>query len=635
MAVDKREGAQQSVEVQERISDHIRVFHRELPVWTPHFKEMQTGYEYLAGNHYEEPQKEWYKSLRRPTRVFNLIFPLFNQVLGDFLLNDQKMKVYAKPGGTNEIAALFEDQLDHINTQSDYKSMLADGMLSGLVKVGYFFPRFSNETTIQGSIQIGVVDEFEIMFDSRCSNYFLDDAEYIIRSKWMRPEQIYHLWPNHRSQLENFIGDLKNLESNFVWDNTTVTDPFLNVDFINEKEGRYRVIEFHHLVSEMTEVAFDVETGDSTIYPSLTPKKQKLFQLVNPNTKIIQRQDWIKRVTTFIPGLFFQLDHVKSDIQDRSHDIIPFFSYHYGIRTINNMGMFKNAKDPQDDFNSWKNQSNTIINKTVDPGWIYKPDALQNPAEVELYGSMPGFSPKVNYEYDLDQAIQLNQTPVLPFGPDQMALEAADFLQKVTGVTPNIMGQTQTKQENASLFAQRVRQARTALSVITHNFSRSKVRIYNKVILLMQENYTIDHFWQISKPDEDRADEMIRAMNDFKVGRYEIFPDDQERNPNAKAVRFMQKSEVVNIVLQMFPQGSIDPNLIVQIMAWWLDESDLGDIDKLIQAFVQSTQGQTDAALQADASGQLQSLFALAQQKIDLNSSGTEENANAIQKQAS
>ena len=121
MAVDKRDGAQQSVEVQERISDHIRVFHRELPVWTPHFKEMQTGYEYLAGNHYEEPQKEWYKSLRRPTRVFNLIFPLFNQVLGDFLLNDQKMKVYAKPGGTNEIAALFEDQLDHINTQSDYK----------------------------------------------------------------------------------------------------------------------------------------------------------------------------------------------------------------------------------------------------------------------------------------------------------------------------------------------------------------------------------------------------------------------------------------------------------------------------------------------------------------------------------
>ena len=87
--------------------------------------------------------------------------------------------------------------------------------------------------------------------------------------------------------------------------------------------------------------------------------------------------------------------------------------------------------------------------------------------------------------------------------------------------------------------------------------------------------------------------------------------------------------------MQMFPQGSIDPNLIVQIMAWWLDESDLGDIDKLIQAFVQATQGQTDAALKADASGQLQNLFALAQQKIDLNSSGTEENTSAIQKQAS
>ncbi len=113
-------------------------------------------------------------------------------------------------------------------------------------------------------------------------------------------------------------------------------------------------------------------------------------------------------------------------------------------------------------------------------------------------------------------------------------------------------------------------------------------------------------------------------LNDIRKGRYEIVADDMERNPTAKHLRFMQKSEVVQTVLSMFGNVGIPPQAISLILQWWLGESDLGDVNEFIQAFTQVVQEgqaeQTDQMQRQQAMQEVGSLLELAGKKQGLES---------------
>ena len=626
-----------------RIVAISRIWLGEFNCFKSHYDEMEQGYNYLAGDQYDDKQLKWFETVRRPARVFNLIFPLFNQLLGDFLLNDQKIHVYPLPGGDAKMASVFEDLLDHANLQNDAKSVLMEYALSGIVKMGYLFGRFSDEKEIDGSLVLSHVDEFEVLFDSSAEDYFLDDAQYVARSRWLSKGQILQYFPEHARELKQSLLDREDMS---FWDQLDPAGANLlaNSQLSNEREGKYRIIEWHEKRFEEVEVAVDTMTGQSQIW-SLSGKKADLFFKTNKNVKIIRRKDEIKTITEIIPGLNFFLSEKQADLQDRTFDIIPFSAYSYGRRAIQNFGVFKNSVGPQDDFNSWQNQSNALINQAINPGCRYKPDALKNPKAVELYSNAPGTNYQIKDTYDISQAMQQNEVANFPFAPAEMAAQRGELLQKIAGITPNMMGVQDTKQENASLFAQRVKQAKIALQVLYNNFSRSKRRFYNKQIQIMQENYDTTRYFLVTQPDTREQKEVLinvqvgeKVLNDIRTGRYQVIADDMERNPTAKQLRFLQKTEVVQTVLTMFSSVPLPPDAIVVILDWWLSESDLGDIDKFIAAFAgvlqQQQAAQTDEMQKQGAMQDVSALLDLAGKKNSLDSAGLSEGGPGGNRQA-
>ena len=635
-----------SAEETKRITTITSIWLNEFNNFKEHYDEIEKGYQYLAGDHYDDSQLKWYESVRRPARVFNLLFPQFNQVLGDFLLNDQKNRVYPRPGGTSRIASMFEDLLDDNNLSNDHKSTFMEYALSGTVKMGFMYPRFSNEKEIDGSLVFGHTDEFEILFDSASTDYYLDDAKYLARSKWWSREQILHHFSNHASTLRGMMVD--RYDSDF-WNDVNPDDMLVlnHHHVVHQAEGKYRVIEWHERKYDYADVAIDPKTGQSQIW-TLHGKKADLFRQLNPGVKIISRKDEIKTITTFIPALNYLIGEKQADIQDRQFDIVPYAAYSYGKKTFRNFGIFKNAIGPQDDYNSWVNQSNALIGKTINPGHKYKPESMKNPKQVELYGSAPGVNFQLKQIADMKD-IQLNEVPRYPFSAERLGGERGELMQKITGITPNMSGQSETKQENASLFAQRVKQAKVALQVMHNNFYRSKRRVDNKRIRLMQENYSTERFFLVTNPETKKTSNLlvenqIRSLNDIKTGRYRVIADDQERNPTAKDMRFVQKSEVVSTVMSMFGSLPIPPATIVIILDWWLKESDLGDIDEFVSAFAQAIQIQEAAAAQSQEqqgdAAQKQEGFSDAQQLFELvksrlaTESGFSENENRPAQQA-
>ena len=615
----------QSKDKADTVTRIYRITNNELNTFSTEFDEYEDGYNYLAGEQYEHDVKEWWKTQRRPVRAHNIIFPIFNRVLGEFLLNDEGMKVYPLPGGTQRIAYIFQQLIEHANEQNNNKYVLMNWALAGIIKRGFTYARFSNEKAVDGSLVFTNLDEFEVIFDHRAKDYFLDDAAYVIRSRWMDEETILNTWPQHRSQLKELLADR---ERNEFWGaiEADTSQMMNNRDFVNEREGKYRIVEFHEFEYKEAEVAYNPLTGQAEIF-ALEGKKADLYLKMNPDVRIITRPNQkIKKITTIIPGLNFLLDEKEADLQDGQYDIIPFSAYTYSKYVINNFGVFRNAKEPQDSYNEWQNESEALLKKTVDPGHIYDPARFQNPQDIENFGRMPGLNLKLNDGEDPNKAIKINEIPQLPFAADQKMQEEIELLWKITGVPANLQGMDQTKQENASLFAQRVNQAKISLQVLYHNWIRSKQRLNEKKIRLMQENYKTERYFLITSPDPNtgslKQEEIIinqrignMVINDISNGRYKVFIDEMERNPTAKALRFMQKMELAQILVQWYGPQAIDPE-------WLLGDSNLGDIDKLIQNIYASMQQMSEQGQQAEAIEVTKQLQEMAQKQLQLEDTG-------------
>lgn len=605
----------------------------EAPIWREQYDEIEDGYKYLAGEQYEPKRREWYKTQRRPTRIFNLIFPIFNQVMGDFILNDQKVRVYPRANGDPKVAATFEDLLDHYNFEFDIKEVLARVGLAGLIKGGVCYPRWSDEWEMSGGLVIDDTDEFEVMFDSRAYKDGAQDAMYWIRSRMLTKSQILAFWSHHRSYLDQLLVE-RDEEGRWgemtEWMQMNISHP----DFINEIEGKYRVIEYTQVKWERRPVAWNTITNDMEVF-SLEGQKADFYLRTHPEVKIIQKNAKVKKKHTVLPYLNFLMDSAYTDIQDGKPDYILFNAYNYGKRTIKNFGLMRNAKHPQDDFNDWRNTLADLVNKAADPGHTYIPALMENPLDVDNYGRQPGINFKLRREaaaMGIDKVIRRNEIPQLPMGPDQMSQEAADFIMKITGVSPNVLGYQQSSNEPASLFAQRVRQAKISLVVIHNNWQRMKRRLYERSIRLIQENMTYERYFAVTNPRTLEQKDVIvnqqigdMVINDLSQGKYGVIAEDLENNPGAKAIRFLQKTEVVQTVTALFGGAVVNPAAIAAVLEWWLTDSDLGDIDKFIQAFAMALgladEQQQDDAQKAEAIALADQMLELAQKKMNLSNS--------------
>lgn len=602
-------------------------FVNELPLWSNEFAEYEDGYNYLAGDHYKNNIKNWWVSQRRNTRAYNYIFSMINRLYGDFLQEEERMRVAMLPGGTQRIMEFFNDMIIHIDNQNEAKDKKGQWLLSGLIKRGYQYVRYSDELDISGSTVFSPINEFEVVFDSMASDYFLDTANYIYRSRWMEPREIIRLFTEKRNVLENlfryrdqFVQAQSNSELSYYMD---------HIDFSDEKNGKYRVIEAHQFEYKDAKVAINTITGESNIY-SLEGEKDYLFRKINPDYKIVDRPNQkVKTIKIVLPGFGLLLEEKDADLQDGKYDIIPFSAYNYNHLAINHFGIFRNAKEPQDGFNEFLNEEENAIKIVNDPGRTVKPDRILNWKQVEPFGRAPGVDYHVDQDADIDSVLKFNKRPDNPILNQEIAQKRIEYLRDITGISSNMEGTSETSNENASLFAQRVKQARISLETMYYNWTRSKRRLYDKVIAITQENYKSERQIMITVPDPNTGainyknyviNQRIggQVINDISVGKYKIYTDDIDRNPSARAVRFRLKFELATWIVNTYGPAALD-------VEWLFGDAELGDISQVIERINQIMMANADESEKQTAFAQFNAVQDLAKKQIDLENSGEKE----------
>ena len=605
----------------EEVQLAIQTFQNDQVAWAREYDLYEQGYRFLAGKHYTDEQISWYELQRRPTYVWNLVFPIFNSMLGNFLLSQSKDRVYATTTQRPNTAEIFEDLLDNIMIQGGGKDEFSKAMFSGLIKRGWLYPRFSDERELEGSINLSAEDEFDFTFDPRARRYDLMDAVYMTRSRWLTTDRITALWPNHRRELEESLRDVhdsKFLEAAADW----LRNQAHHKDWVDYKSGQYRVLEFHYRTIKPTEVVADTVTGNMEIL-RLSGKKRDLFLRANPTYRIVERTAPLIDVLTVVPAINFRLEKKEAEIQDGYFDYFPFSAYNYGMNTIENFGIIQNAVGPNKDFNDRRNRSLDIMNKIANAGTLAKPDQILNWGTVKQRSNEPGLIKEVEKNARLDDVWRREEAPSYPAGEGQLAQEEFQLLHRITGVTENYVGQTQSQQENASLFAYRVRQAEKSMFIIERNIRNWRRNVMNRVIKLIQKYYDTERVLLIHPPGKDPRTIALnlqlgdQVVNDVTQGDYRILVSSEEQNPTAKYSRWLQKWEIAQILLN-------DPQLGADAMDWeWLfQEADLGEVDMLIQKIMNKLNQTRTMVGNAQAMADAQNLMTAARQKVDMEEGG-------------
>ena len=596
-----------------RITD---IYLNTLNVFSEIYDEIEEGYRFVAGQQFTQKQRKWYELNKKPANVFNIIFPIFNTTIGEFILNNAKIRVYPRPGGDVATAAQLEDFLDNLTLDNEVKQELVKTMIAAMIRMGYIHVRYSDERQIDGSIVISNEDEFGILFDPRAKHPFLDDARYMIRNRWMELDEILHLAPHVRKRLQEFNDRLmgKELWSQIQFENEQFAAQADNPMLQDRKNGKFRVIEFHEMLYEKAPVAVNTLTGDAEPF-FLEGKRADVYLKLNPHVKIIDREIKVKYVTTVVPALMTTIEKKhKALIQDNRFDFIPLIPYAYSRYTKDGFGVMRNIIPIQKDYNAFKNKSMEMIDKSVNLPIMYKPDNLLNPKEVEYYGQKTGIKVKVKSGKQINDSFVQGKPPTFPFTTEQISKEDYDLLMRISSITPNFMGLSEHSQEPASLFAQKLRQAQKSIAVIDMNFRTMKKRLYEKAVKALQQNVKTEKYFYMAGAGKEIGFNIPSAnkiLFDLSVGEYDVFISTLQQDPTARQIRFMQKTELVQFIANLYGAQAIDPQ-------WWLEDADLGDIGQLIENIKAVIQGQAIQAQKQEALQDQAAVIGLAKNKLQL-----------------
>lgn len=582
----------------QQISDVIL---QELPVFQKRWDAHNLGLDFLRSIQYTPEQIAYYDLQKRPTNVFNIVTEKINHLLGDQLLNDQPQRVLAKAGGTQQVALVHEKILDHWHSpdQNDYKRVIGEVALHGWVQGSCLFPRWSNEREIDGSIVYGMEPMDNIMWDTRARHYFLDDAKYMLRFRWMAPDDIANekKWKHVKDEINKLLNDTTYASQ--VWGGTEwQARNAQSASFVNQKDGKYLVVEYYTMEWESVEVAYNPQTKTADILAIEDEARKQAYIDGHPELVIVESTERVKYRTTVIPGLNIFVGKEKCDTQDRKYDLIVYHPYNYANYVHQYFGLMTLLMGPQKHLNDIQNRTLDAMNKSVNPGLELVPDAYENPEALQ-YAGQAGFKLFKKKNFANIQTFRQFEGPQFNTAFAQATKDALFFIESLT-TSENALGRSETSNEPAMLFQSRVLQSQIRFAVPNFWLNSTKCRLNNKIIRQTQANLPAERLFLITDRQTGEQQQIYvnvpwgqQILNDIRTGEYQVSVDDQQKTPMAQFLRNQTRERFAAFLQQTF-----GPNAY-RVIDWkgLFENSDLGEMEdqlKLIEDFIGKLAAQED-----------------------------------------
>ncbi len=379
--------------------------------------------------------------------------------------------------------------------------------------------------------------------------------------------------------------------------------------------------EFYYRDYRTQKMLVDAETGETMEWKSDDAERLQLFLDTYPSVTMIDQEIPTVRMAIVVQGKVMYDGPNPMGID--SYPFVPVLAYYapqmpYFPWRI--QGVVRGLRDAQYLYNRRRVIELDILESQINSGWIYKENALVNPADIFLSGQGRGLALKMDASMaDVQQIV----APQIPPSMIQLSELLAKEVSEISGVNEELLGSA-TDDKAGVLSMLRQGAGLTTLQVLFDQLDRSMQLLGKLEIDIIQANFTPGKIKKILEGEEP-----TQQFYNKDFGKYNANVEEGLNTSTQKQMQFAQ-------MLQLKEMGvPISPEDLLEAATLQNKQRIIDNLTKAEQAQQQMQQQQAEMAMQLQ---QAQIELAQARAKADLGlfaerTSRVDENrALAIQK---
>ncbi len=532
---------------------------------------------------WDAKDRAYLESQRRPALQYNLMLPVLLYLTGKQRQDRSYMRAIPNSDGVTEEASRLMTKLMYWNynrTRYEYESSKAN-MHSMIGSIGWKHDWYDY---MEGHWVCKAHDALRIRFDIRTQSSTLDDCRYLQDTSWATKEEIFALIDDpdtlklvkeHFYILEpkSSTSFLDKQFANWTWSYLPKQQEW---DFVDSSEGRYRLID-HHEMRDVTEtVLLDVYDKDNFIVTTGMDAEQ-VQGLIAQHPNMVKYEYNRKEFwhTIICPAIQCVIVDEPYPIQTGQFAFKPVVCYDIIPQLRETTSVFTNLKDVNDSINKRKSTWLEYIMKTVSGNWIGREDSFVK--EEDWENNLTGVILK--YRKNTEKPVR-DVPPPISQGLVEYEQEDKEMVQKISGITPNLVGFRESANETGTLARQKIQQAEITFGQLFDNFNLSYLMDARSCIKHIQQGMTLPRQIRVLNNNGDpewlrfNYETLAGKVNDVTFGEYDIEIDASKPSITMQQLAFYELSDTLK---------TMPPEVSILLLDKYLMASSIPDKDILVK----------------------------------------------------
>jgi hypothetical protein len=520
--------------------------------------EARMCYDFVAGEQWEQSDKDKLNEEGRPPVTFNRTAPMIDAVSGLEINNRQTIRYYPREIGDvkpNEILTATADWIrDQCDAEDEESEAFRDASICG---VGCTETRMDYEEEADGKVIDERRDPLMVFPDPSSKKRSYKDARYVFHAEWVDKTEIESRWPDKEvAWSDDDLGSQTpgDGDRSFLYDGD---NPDVDVHKDKglvlhyqcwKKEPYYRLFDpFQQKNVELSEEEFE----------KLKENGSKLGMTFNradvAGEKDISYVKQFKKV--YYRGFFCgstELEYSRSPIQTGFT-----FKFITAKRDRNKAcwyGIVRVLIDPQKWANKWLSQVLHIVNSNAKGGAFVEEGALVDKRKAQDEWAKP--SPLILLTEGSIEKIKERTPSAYPTGLDRLMMFAFDSLPYVTGINLEMLGMANREQAGV-LEQQRKKSAMAILAPLfasAREFKKEKGRLYLEFI----EKFIPEG--RIVRVVGQGKAQYVPFTKQPGVSTYDVVVDESPDSPDFRSEVWTSIREILPAVIKQ--GGAIPPEVL-------------------------------------------------------------------------
>lgn len=458
------------------VSEFSELYEDAYYAWNPFYPLADIDLRMYLGDQWDNKEKQKLYEEGRNQWVFNLIRKNINMVDGYQRSHRLSSIVVPQESKDQQGADDLSDLLLFVMQAGDGYKYISDSF-SGAIKTGWNLCTVYldyREDPVNGDIKFGREPYSGFITDPYFTRLDLEDCSYVIRRKYMSPEQAASMLPGMEKEVWDIQSSGWSRDDKFTW-----------LPYQTQPNGQDYIAynEFYKQMWKQVPVLVDKETGEYTEWEG--PKDALRFLLQqHPQLTVVQKPKKYIETNIILNDVYMKTEVNQFGLNE--YPFVPFVgvfepeSEFWGLKL---QSLTRCMVDPQKESNRRLSQMTDMVESQINSGWIADEESVINPRS--LFQSSQGrvIWRDRNAKPGAIEKIQPAQIPPSFFQLQQIY---ASGMSEILGVNDAAFGVPESGNESGVMMMLRQGAAVNNLQGVFDNLRYAQKHLSKKILKLIQ-----------------------------------------------------------------------------------------------------------------------------------------------------